>query len=78
MLRTVAVLVLLVFGAFFTGIYAAYGEFDPCRALAVENARRSALPTPLARTWYAMTGERKNPFTCSRALIGSWHDRLTS
>jgi hypothetical protein len=78
MIRATFVFVLFLFGAFFVGLYAAYGEFDPCRALAVESARRSSLPAPVAKTWSALTGERKNPVSCTRSLLSSWHARWTS
>lgn len=78
MIRNTLVFVLFLFGAFFVGLYAAYGEFDPCRALSVESARRSSLPTPVAQTWNTLTGERKNPLACTRSLISSWRARLRS
>jgi hypothetical protein len=76
MIRTVLVFLLLVFGGFFLGLYVAYDEFDPCRALAVEKARRAALPTGVAEIWTTITTERRDRLACSRALIDSWRARI--
>jgi hypothetical protein len=77
MIRTVIVLLLLVFGGFFTGLYVAYDELDPCRALAVEKARRAPVPTAIARIWTAIATERTDRLTCTKSLLVSWHERLT-
>lgn len=76
MIRTVLVFLLLVFGGFFLGLYVAYDEFDPCRALAVEKARRAPVPTGIAEVWTALTTEHRDRLSCSRALIESWRERL--
>ena len=68
--------VLFLFGMFFAGIYLAYDSIDPCRALATEQARRSAMPTAIARLWTGTGG--RNRLSCSRGLIESWRDRLMS
>lgn len=77
MIRNIIVLLLLVFGGFFTGLYVAYDEFDPCRALAVEKARRAPVPTGIAEIWTAIATSRMDRLSCSRALVLSWHERLT-
>ena len=77
MIRNTVVFLLFLFGAFFTGLYVAYGEFDPCRALTVENARRSSFAV-VAEIGNALTGERTNRFACTRSLIDSWRERLAS
>lgn len=77
MIRNAIVFLLLVFGAFFAGIYLAYDELDPCRALAVEEARRSPVATPLAETWNRIADARRNRLACARSLAASWRERLT-
>jgi hypothetical protein len=78
MIRGAIVFLLFVFGMFFAGMYAAYNEIDPCRALAVEQARRSPLPTAIATAWNKIGASHHNRLSCSRSLILSWHDRITS
>lgn len=77
MIRNLIVLALLVFGGFFVTLHLAYRTMDPCRALAVEEARRSIAPTAVARLWTRIKAREMNPIQCSRALIGSWQDRLS-
>jgi hypothetical protein len=63
------------------GLFAAYGQVDPCRALAVEHARRaedaSGLPVagivePVSRL---QTSQLSTP-ACTGDLIRSWGERL--
>lgn len=76
MIRQIVVFILFLFGAFFAGIYLSYGSIDPCRALAIEEARRSPLPTPVAEIWNRMVNSRTDRLQCSRGLIESWRARL--
>jgi hypothetical protein len=77
MIRNTIVFLLFVFGMFFAGNYLAYGQIDPCRALAVEEARRSAAPTGMAELWTrSETGGMSRP-TCTKNLVVSWWERLT-
>ena len=68
---------LLVVGAL-AGLYVAYGQVDPCRALAVEQARRtvgstaSGLFEPLTR----MGTSQMSSTACVRGLLTSWRDRI--
>lgn len=78
MIRSLIVFLLFVFGAFFTGLYLAYDEIDPCRALAVEEARRSPVPTKMARLWTRIETSGMGRGACSKELVQSWRDRLTS
>jgi hypothetical protein len=75
MIRSTIVFLLFVFGIFFAGLYAAYDEIDPCRALAVENARRSPLPTAIAEAWNKIGTSHQNRLSCTRSLILSWRER---
>jgi hypothetical protein len=77
MIRSAIVFLLFVFGAFFTGLYLAYDEIDPCRALAVEDARRSPVPTSLAKLWTKIETSGMGPVACSKGLMRSWRDRLS-
>lgn len=76
MIRNAIVFLLFLFGTFFSGIYLAYDEIDPCRALAVEKARRAPVPTGLAQIWTDIATARMDRLTCSRDLLQSWRGRL--
>lgn len=71
-------LVFLLFAclAFFTGIFFAYGEINPCRALAIEESRRSAMPENVAGLWSRVQRSDMAPLACSEGLLLSWYDRL--
>jgi len=77
MIRLIMFVVVLV-AVFFGGLYATYGQVDPCRALAVERARHavgshaSAIAEPVTR---ATTGEMSTG-ACVRGLADSWLARL--
>ena len=77
MIRNLVVLALLVFGGFFVGLYLAYHTMDPCRALAVEDARRSTMPTTVAHVWTRIETAQMDRLHCSRGLLRSWQDRLS-
>lgn len=77
MIRNLIVFFLFLFGAFFTGLYVAYGQIDPCRALAVEEARRSAMPTGIAELWARISNGGMTRPACTKALFDSWRERLT-
>jgi hypothetical protein len=76
MIRRAIVFLLFLFGAFFSGLYLAYDEIDPCRALAVEQARRSPVPTGLAHVWHRITTAGMSRSACTKALLTSWRQRL--
>jgi hypothetical protein len=78
MIRQLVIFVLFLFGAFFAGIYLAYGSIDPCRALASEEARRSVLPTAVAEVFNRVGNGGMNRLQCSRGLFESWQERLMS
>lgn len=72
------VIVALAFGA----LYAAYGEVDPCRALAVERARRAEEKTGLpvrgvVEPWSRMETSQLSTGECVGDLIDSWRRRLS-
>jgi hypothetical protein len=76
-IRNLVVLVLVVVGGFFLALTVAYDTTEPCRALAVEKARRAAVPTALAHPWTRLKTAKMSRWQCSRALLGSWQDRLS-
>jgi len=76
-IRNLIVFLLFVFAISFAGMYLAYGQMDPCRALAVEQARRSTAPTSVARIWTRIDTQGMSRPACSKALARSWWDRLT-
>jgi len=73
MIRSVIVLILFLAAAFFAGLYWAYGTVHPCRALAVEQARRAIAPAPLAALFIP---EGHDQGACAKSLIRSWQNRL--
>ena len=78
MIRNLIVFLLFVFGISFAGMYLAYGQMDPCRALAVEQARRSLAPTSVAQVFTRIETQGMSRPACSKALALSWWDRLTN
>jgi hypothetical protein len=64
----------LVFG--FGALFAAYGQADPCRALAVERARRSA-SGPASERWTRVGTSQLSTGACTSGLLDSWGERLT-
>jgi hypothetical protein len=76
MIRSLVVFLLFVFGIFFAGLYVAYGQIDPCRALAVEQARRSLAPTGIAELWLRIDNAGMSRPACTRDLVKSWRERL--
>jgi hypothetical protein len=60
----------------FGSLYLAYGQAEPCRALAVEKARRSgagAFSERIAR----MQTSQMSTASCAGGLLDSWGERLT-
>jgi hypothetical protein len=75
-MRGLIVFLLFIFGMFFAGLYLAYGQLDPCRALAMEEARRSPVATGVASLWtHIQTSGMSRP-ACTRDLVKSWRDRV--
>ena len=79
MLRSLIMTFLFVVVGAFAGLYIAYGQVDPCRALAVEQSRRavgseaSGLVEPFAR----MSTSQMSSTACARELFRSWRERAT-
>ena len=77
-MRGLIMTVLLLVVGGLAGIYIAYGQVDPCRALAVERARStvgshaSGLIEPLTR----METSQMSSTACVRGLLYSWRDRI--
>ena len=53
-----------------------YGEVDPCRALAVERARRSAASSSV-EAWTRVQTSTMSTGACAGGLLDSWGERLT-
>ena len=71
------VLVLLAAGA----MYGSYGQVDPCRALAVERARRAqhSIGLPVEggiEHWTRLETSQMSTGECARGLLRSWRERL--
>jgi len=60
----------------FGSLFAAYGQAAPCRALAVERARRSAAGT-LVEPWTRAETSQMSTTACASGLLDSWGERLT-
>jgi hypothetical protein len=63
------------------GIYAAYGEVDPCRVLAVEKARRAETANRLGfggimERWTRLETSQMTTGECTNGLLDSWGERL--
>jgi hypothetical protein len=70
---------LVLFGVLvfaFGTLFAAYGQADPCRALAVERARRSAAGTVI-EPWTRVETSQMSTAACAGGLLDSWGERLT-
>jgi hypothetical protein len=77
MIRNLIVFLLFLFGISFAGMMLAYGETDPCRALATEEARRSPVATPVARFFSRIETRKMSRLQCGADLATSWWERLT-
>jgi len=71
-------LIVLVVG----GMYAAYGQVDPCRALAVERARRAqdTIGLPIGNGiehWTRLETSQMSTGACASGLLDSWGERLS-
>ncbi|MBI1328347.1 MAG: hypothetical protein GC166_00435 [Alphaproteobacteria bacterium] len=73
---------LLVIVLFVSGFYYAYGQVDPCRALAVERARRAAHASGLPiedgfERWSRLETSQMSSGQCIAGLLDSWGERLS-
>jgi hypothetical protein len=71
---------LIVVVGVLAGVYFAYGSVDPCRALAVEQARRSS-GSVVSRLVEPLTRTRTSQMTstaCARDLVHSWRQRISN
>ena len=75
-LRSAALVLFAVLAATFGTLFAAYGQADPCRALAVERARRSAAGT-IVEHWTRVETSQMSTGACAGGLLDSWGERLT-
>ncbi len=63
------------------GLYAAYGQVDPCRALAVERTRRTEAETGIGlervvEPWMRAQTSQLSTGRCMRDLVHSWKTRM--
>lgn len=73
----------LLLGVAVAGLYVAYGQVDPCRALAVEEARRTEADTGIhlggvVEPWMRIQTSQLSTGRCARELVRSWKDRWNS
>lgn len=57
-------------------VYFAYGEVDPCRVLAVESSRRSAVPSAIAQPLARIGDAGESEGQCTLDLLHSWAERV--
>ena len=74
-MRTFFGLVVVIVIAFFGGLYYAYGQVDPCRALAVERARQSLAPTTMAEPLTRISTSQMSTASCTKHILDAWIDR---
>ncbi len=65
----------MVLFALFT-LFLAYGQADPCRALAVEQARRSTAGL-IVEPWTRAQTSQMTTASCVSGLLDSWGERLS-
>ena len=75
-LRSALLVLFTVLAATFGTLFAAYGQADPCRALAVERARRSVAGT-MVEPWTRVETSQMSTGACAGGLLDSWGERLT-
>jgi len=81
MIRGLLSFVFLLLIAVAGGLYYTYGEVEPCRALAVEHARRAeaSVGLPIAgglERWNRLGTSQMTFGECARDLVDSWRERL--
>jgi hypothetical protein len=81
-MRNLIVIPLVLIALALGVIYAAYGEVDPCRVLAVERARRaeakSGLPVAgVVEHWSRIETSQLSTGECTSQLLDSWGERLS-
>ena len=59
------------------GLYASYGEVEPCRVLAVERARRASVAIPGIEAWSRLETSQMSTGECTSDLLDSWGERLS-
>ncbi len=83
MIRALIGLPLLIVLLAAAALYAAYGEVDPCRVLAVERSRRAETDIglhihKLVEPWLRMETSQMSTGQCARELFDSWRERMSS
>jgi hypothetical protein len=73
--RSLLLTLFAVLAAAFGTLYLAYGQADPCRALAVEKARRSGAGALIERIARMQTSQMSSA-SCAGGLLDSWGERL--
>lgn len=81
LIRLIAGIPLAAIVLLFVGLYFAYGEVDPCRVLAVEQARRTEQRIGFdtgntLETWTRLETSQMSTGACTSAILDSWGERL--
>jgi len=78
MVRNLMLAPSLLIVAAFAALYVAYGQVDPCRALAVERARRATgMPSGVMEPWTRIETSQMSTGACVNGLLDSWGARLS-
>ena len=69
---------LFVVVAGLAAIYIAYGQVDPCRTLAIEQARRAvgSHASGLVEPFTLLATSQMSSTECARGLLHSWRERI--
>ena len=78
MVRALMITPALLVVAVFAALYIAYGQVDPCRALAVERARRTmGEMSGVMEPWTRIETSQMSTGACFNGLLDSWGGRLS-
>jgi len=78
MVRALMITPALLVVAVFAALYIAYGQVDPCRALAVERARRTmGEMSGVMEPWTRIETSQMSTGACANGLLDSWGGRLS-
>ena len=78
MIRLLISLPLLLIVVALAGLYLGYGEVEPCRVLAVERARNTAIQIPGVEAWTRIETSQMSTGDCARDLLDAWRERLSA
>ncbi len=85
MIGRIALFVIILLGVTVGSALAVYGEVDPCRMLAKDQAMQSDQEGTISHAlgidtepWYRLETSQYSTGECVEALVGIWSDRILS